>query len=219
MTSASDVVHVVVPPCPELDSFAELIDHERAGMEAEFGLPVRVTRSDPGTGRRWVFRLDPEHAGPAVLRASGDVLALGLRDRFVPAGTLMGSVRHSIGRRLSDPVPLLSSPAAAARWQGRVIVLTDPQTASASEDFLLGLAGLAHVLVIGEPSAGSAGRPRFLEVLPGWGLMISTALTYDRDGRCIEGAGIPVDVEVQVYPYNEEADRQDRVLATAQELA
>jgi carboxyl-terminal processing protease len=75
------------------------------------------------------------------------------------------------------------------------------------------------VLVVGEPSAGVSGRPRFLEVLPGWGLMVSTALTYDRDGRCIEGAGIPVDVEVQVYPYNELSDGQDRVLAAAQELA
>jgi carboxyl-terminal processing protease len=147
------------------------------------------------------------------------LLALGLRDRFVPAGTLMGSVRHSIGHRLSDPVPLLSSPTEAVRWQGRVIVLTDPQTASSSEDFLLGLAGLDHALVVGEPSAGCSGRPRFLEVLPGWGLMISTALTYDRDGRCIEGAGIPVDVEVQVYPYDDQPDGQDRVLAAAQELA
>jgi carboxyl-terminal processing protease len=474
VTSSPDFLHVVVPPCPELDGFAELIDHERAGMEAEFGLPVLVTRSDPGTGRRWVFRLDPEHTGPAALYASGDVLesvsadpvqlaetaslrhtwlrtgrpvkaepaadlaagvrriadeieftfpgfelrgidwaqvcqrhmrrvlesndpfsaaqewvavlgdahtalhphprpvrpasvcaarngeavlqrvlpgtaaweagirpgwrldlaaaevdailastaapprsvpyfagrrllavphgerrtwraigpggqtaswseigghavqeralswrnlesgagyvrlagfpdgaglrekfdqalteladcrtliidvrgnaggnyllALGLRDRFVPAGTLMGSVRHSIGRRLSDPVPLLSSPTDAVRWQGRVIVLTDPQVASSGEDFLLGLAGLDHVLVVGEPSAGVSGRPRFLEVLHGWGLMVSTALTYDRDGRCIEGAGIPVDVEVQVYPYSELPDGQDRVLAAAQAL-
>lgn len=474
----SDFFYVVVPPCRELDAFAELLAHESAGMEAEFGLPVRVTRSDPGSGRRWLLRLDLGHTGPAVLRSSGDLLesiaadpaqlaatanlrhtllrtgeqvtlepesdlasvvqriadeieftfpgfelsgldweevcrrhvprvlsaddplaaaqewvaelgdghtalhphprpvpspyvcavrgneaillrvpegtsawdagvrpgwrldlpatevdamlrttagptrsvpylagrrllaapygvrrtwsavgpggrtaswsetggeavqeppfswrkldakagyvrlagfpvgvglpeefdralteladcrsmivdlrgnvggnyllALALRDRFVPAGTPMGTVRHSIGRRLSDPVPLISSPTDAVCWKGRVIVLTDPLTASSSEDFLLGLAGLDHVLVVGEPSAGGSGRPRFLEVASGWGLMVTTALTYDRDGRCIEGVGLPVDLELAVYPdplLDSTDVPGDHVLAAARELA
>ena len=46
------------------------------------------------------------------------------------------------------------------------------------------------------PSGGGSGRPRHLRLLPGWSLTVSTALTYDRDGRCVEGAGLPVDVPV-----------------------
>jgi hypothetical protein len=35
-----------------------------------------------------------------------------------------------------------------------------------------------------------------LRLVPGWRLTISTALTYDLRGHCIEGNGIPVDVTV-----------------------
>jgi hypothetical protein len=41
-------------------------------------------------------------------------------------------------------------------------------------------------------------------------LTISTGLTYDRNGRCVEGAGIPVDVPA--------AGSDDDVLALAQTL-
>ena len=50
--------------------------------------------------------------------------------------------------------------------------------------------------VVGRPSGGGSGRPRSLPLLPGMRLMVSTALTYDRTGHCVEGAGIPVDVPV-----------------------
>ncbi len=53
--------------------------------------------------------------------------------------------------------------------------------------------------VVGEPSGGGSGRPRSLRLLPGWTLTVSTALTYDREGRCIEGAGIPVDVRLAAF--------------------
>ena len=43
-----------------------------------------------------------------------------------------------------------------------------------------------------------------LRLLPGWSLTVSTALTYDRNGRCVEGAGVPVDVYVP--PSLSEAD-------------
>ena len=99
------------------------------------------------------------------------------------------------GSALSRPTPLLAEPAARA-WPGRLVVLTDELTFSSSEDFLLGLQGLAHVRVVGTPSGGGSGRPRHLRLLPGWPLTVSTALTYDRNGRCVEGAGIPVDVHV-----------------------
>jgi carboxyl-terminal processing protease len=63
---------------------------------------------------------------------------------------------------------------------------------------------------VGERSGGGSGRPRTLRLLPGWRLTVSTALTYDRDGRCVEGAGVPVDVEAR--------GGDDEVLATAERL-
>ena len=112
---------------------------------------------------------------------------------------------------LSQPFPLVAEPPeAAARWPGRLVALVDELTFSSSEDFLLGLQGLAHVTVVGRPTGGGSGRPRSIRLLPGWTLTVSTALTYDRGGRCIEGAGIPVDVTV---PLRLDGERDDMLEA------
>jgi carboxyl-terminal processing protease len=140
------------------------------------------------------------------------VLASRTRDRFLRERTVLGSIRYSVGGgELSDPREIVGEPALAGRWDGRLVVLTDELTFSSSEDFLLGLAGLEHVTVVGRRSGGGSGRPRALRLLPGMTLTVSTALTYDREGRCVEGAGIPVDVEV--------AGDDDEMLAVARALA
>jgi len=143
---------------------------------------------------------------PLVLDLRGNpggnlVLAYRTRARFLREPTTVGSIRYSVGDgRLSEPFALTAEPAASEeRWPGRLVVLTDPLTFSASEDFLLGLQGLEHVTVAGEPSGGGSGRARSLRLLHGWTLTVSTALTYDRGGRCVEGAGIPVDVPLPAF--------------------
>jgi carboxyl-terminal processing protease len=143
---------------------------------------------------------------PLVLDLRGNpggnlVLASRTRARFLREETALGEIRYSAGGgRLSEPFPLRADPAPPEqRWPGRLVVLTDPLTFSASEDFLLGLQGLEHVTVVGEPSGGGSGRARALRLLPGWTLTVSTALTYDRAGRCVEGSGIPVDVHLPAF--------------------
>jgi carboxyl-terminal processing protease len=136
------------------------------------------------------------------LRGNGGgnlVLARGTQTRFLREPTELGTIRYSVGGgELSRAFPLVADPALSdRRWHGRLVVLTDPLTFSASEDFLLGLQGLDHVLVVGHPSGGGSGRPRALRLLPGMTLTVSTALTYDREDRCVEGAGIPVDVPAE----------------------
>ncbi len=124
------------------------------------------------------------------------VMAHRFRDRFLHEAGLMGTIRtRLLGRpNLSEPAPILGEPAQTGpRWTRPVVFLTDALTNSASEDALLGLQGLSHVKVVGEPSGGGSGRMRVLRLLQGWRLTVSTALTYDRQGRCIEGNGIPVD--------------------------
>lgn len=146
----------------------------------------------------------------------GDLaLAQRFRDRFLPEAGRLGTIRYSTGHaRLSDPEPILGTPAPPGRrWPKPVRFLTDPLTYSASEDAVLGLQGLPHVEVVGEPSGGGSGRVRILRLLPGWRLMISTALTYDRQGRCVEGAGIPVDRPVTPDRFTHAAE--DGVLRAA----
>ena len=133
------------------------------------------------------------------LRGNGGgnlVLARRTQTRFLRERTELGTIRYSTGEgELSRAFPLVAEPAPLEqRWGGDLVVLTDSLTFSASEDFLLGLQGLDHVSVVGQPTGGGSGRPRALRLLAGMTLTISTALTYDREGHCIEGAGIPVDV-------------------------
>ena len=142
-------------------------------------------------------------------------LARAFRDRFLHERTFLGTVRVSTGDGgLAPPEPLIGEPAALERrWPGPVRFLTDALTFSASEDVLLGLQGLPHVQVVGTPSGGGSGRPRTVRLLPGQALTVSTALTYDRRGHCVEGAGIPVDLPVAEAPPA--AGAPDRVLAAA----
>jgi carboxyl-terminal processing protease len=129
------------------------------------------------------------------------MLATQTRNRFLRQRTRLGTIAFSTGDgRLAAPVELWAEPEPdRVRWEGQLIVLTDPMTYSASEDFLLGLQGLDHVTVIGQRSGGGSGRPRTIALTDEMILTVSTALTYDRNGVCIENHGIPVDIETAVF--------------------
>lgn len=125
-------------------------------------------------------------------------VAAKFRDRFLHQRTRLGSVQFTApDGELLLPEELWAEPAPAQRrWPSRVRFLTDGETYSASEDALLGLQGLAHVEVLGMPSGGGSGQARSISLVPGWRLTVSSRLTFDRKGRCIEGSGIEVDRRV-----------------------
>jgi carboxyl-terminal processing protease len=84
------------------------------------------------------------------------------------------------------------------RWLKPVRFLVDRQTYSASEDAILGLGGLPHVQIVGEPTGGGSGRPRTLPLGNDMVATISTALTFDCAGRCIEANGLAVDIDLPI---------------------
>ena len=123
------------------------------------------------------------------------VFACETRDRFLRGQTLLGSVAYCVGGRLSERYGIIAEPSPPEnRWRGRLLVLADALTYSSSEDFLLGLQGLPHVTLVGEATGGGSGRARNLPLFDDWRLSVSTALTFDRDGRCVEGRGLQPDV-------------------------
>lgn len=196
---------------------APLVERRRLGVDVAY---LRIAAWVPGQGVDDAIDeafLELRDCDRLVLDLRGNgggnlVLARRTQTRFLRERTELGSIRYSVGGgALSRAFPLVAEPASSAlRWSGGLIVLTDPLTFSASEDFLLGLQGLDHVTVVGEPSGGGSGRPRALRLLPGMTLTVSTALTFDRTGHCVEGAGIPVDVSA--------AGSDDDVLALAAAL-
>jgi carboxyl-terminal processing protease len=142
------------------------------------------------------------------------LLAMETRRRFLRERTLLGTIQFTRGDgTLAHPVEMWDEPSAdRVRWDGELVVLTDPLTYSASEDFLLGLQGLPHVTVIGQRSGGGSGRPRTIRLLEDMIVTISTALTFDRNGVCIEGHGVPVDVETPVFVQEGRDAAMDRAL-------
>ena len=76
--------------------------------------------------------------------------------------------------------------------------------------------GVKQVVMAGKIHKAVMFTPMWvLRLLPGWRLTVSTALTYDLNGRCVEGAGIPVDVPVA--PDRSAPDADDVVLRRADE--
>ena len=144
------------------------------------------------------------------------LLATRIRDRFLRERTLLGSIRFSTGDgRLAAPDMLWGEPERErVRWEGDLIVLTDPLTYSASEDFLLGLQGLPHVTVIGQRSGGGSGRARTITLTGDVLLTVSTALTFDRTGSCIEDRGVPVDIATDVFALDGSNPALARALAS-----
>ena len=125
-------------------------------------------------------------------------MAQRFRNRFLRDSGVMGSIASTFpDGSLGPHEAIYGEPTQEQqRWHGEVVFLTNPLTYSASEDAILGLQGMPHVRVVGQRSGGGSGRLRVLRLLPGWRLTLSTALTFDRKGHCIEGQGIPVDVDV-----------------------
>ncbi|MBA3377715.1 MAG: hypothetical protein H0T93_02410 [Chloroflexia bacterium] len=124
------------------------------------------------------------------------VAAQHFRDRFLTEAVELGTIRFSIGGgRLSEPAPIMGTPSQSSRrWHKPVRFLIDRQTYSASEDAIVGLQGLSHVQIVGEPSGGGSGRPRTIPLGSGISATVSSALTFDRTGHCVEANGIPVDL-------------------------
>jgi carboxyl-terminal processing protease len=122
-------------------------------------------------------------------------MAYAFRDRFLREEMRMGYVQFSEpGGQLGRRTAIHATPSPAdKRWNGEVRFLTDPLTYSAAEDALLGLQGLDHVKILGMSSGGGSGRARTVRIFGDANLTVSSCLTFDRNGACIEGAGIPVD--------------------------
>lgn len=121
------------------------------------------------------------------------ITAVAFRRRFIHEPTRTGAVRFSCGDgTLTAASYYDDTPSLRTRWLGRTRLLTDGLTYSASEDAILGLDQHSQIDVAGQPSGGGSGRPRRIPIYDTSVLTVSTALTYDHSGNCIEGNGVTV---------------------------
>ena len=177
-------------------------EHARPRPEVvldEESATIRLTGFVAGTAQRVRAALDAlAGRGTVTIDLRGNVggrlvEATEVRRMFLRAPTLLGAVRFTDGRGgLAAPVPVRDEPD-DVRWPGEVRFLVDATTYSAAEDLVWGLQGLPHVRVAGATTGGGSGRPHTRRLTQHLSLTVSTALTFDRTGRCVEANGFTPD--------------------------
>ncbi len=83
-------------------------------------------------------------------------------------------------------IPSETQEPATSHFTGRLVMLTDPETASAAEDFLMPFKDNGRV---GETTAGSSGQPLYKELGDGMRLWIGAKRQTFPDGGQFEGVG------------------------------
>lgn len=102
----------------------------------------------------------------------------------------------------------------ADAYKGKLVILTDGDTASAAEEFVAILQASGRAIVVGENTNGSTGTPYFFDLPGGGRVRISTLNTRYRNGNTFKGAGIEPNVRVE-RTIRGIADGRDEVLKAA----
>lgn len=126
---------------------------------------------------------------------NGEVIAC----RFADQERTYAYVRHRINdsrTTLSDFIPRKVSPCGST-FKGKVAVLINRYSYSATEDFILMMKSFPNSILVGDFSGGGSGtRPVFKELPQGWVCRVSTLLLCDSNKQPIT-KGIPPDFFVQ----------------------
>ncbi|SDK42927.1 S41 family peptidase [Microbulbifer yueqingensis] len=81
-------------------------------------------------------------------------------------------------------------------FTGRILILTDGDTASTCEPFVYGLQRSGRATLVGETTAGKMLNGEAFAVGPGLTLFMPTADYYTVDGKRLDGRGVAPDIEV-----------------------
>lgn len=105
----------------------------------------------------------------------------------------------------SDPEAKYLEPSDGVRYTKPVVVLTNRQCYSATNDFVLAMDALPQVTLLGDTTGGGGGLPFNGELPNGWRYRFSSTITLAPDGFNVEH-GIPPDVQVDMNPADEQED-------------
>ncbi|SFG50112.1 S41 family peptidase [Prevotella sp. KH2C16] len=123
-----------------------------------------------------------------------------LAARFTNEETLVGYMQHKTGPGHGDFSAMkeqILKPAKGARWQKRVVVLTNRSVYSAANEFVKYMKCCPGVTVVGDKTGGGAGLPFSSELPNGWSVRFSACPMYDRQQQSTE-FGIDPDYKVDL---------------------
>jgi len=110
-------------------------------------------------------------------------------------------------------------PARGARFGGPAVLLTGPWTLSAGEVLTLALIGRRPRIVrVGESTQGIFADELIRQLPNGWRFQLSSERYLAPDGTNFEGAGIPPDRLVPVFPESDQLSGRDGALEAALEI-
>jgi hypothetical protein len=113
----------------------------------------------------------------------------------------------------SDPQPNYISPQGAKQFMKPVVVLSNRRTYSATNDFVLNMATIPHVKIMGDRTGGGGGTPYDYELPNGWRCRFPRTQTLTSNGINVEN-GIEPDIRVNIT--SRDAERGiDTIIETA----
>ncbi|MBD3275243.1 MAG: hypothetical protein GF372_08030 [Candidatus Marinimicrobia bacterium] len=137
--------------------------------------------------------------------------------RFTDERFLAEKVRYRNGPDHDDFSEWISGyiqPAGPDPFLKPVAVLTNRNTASSAEQFVLEMRVLPHVTVIGDSTAGSSGNPLVKELPNGWICWISNWQSVTPEMKFYEDIGLAPDIPIWLTPEDSAAG-QDVILEQA----
>jgi hypothetical protein len=188
------------------------------------------------SGNGWLWSIDSAIAllGPVkvvivdVRNNQGGFLenATSAAGRFADQKTTVAYVRYRNGPAHTDftrPIAQIVVPEGSHRFTGTVVLLTNRNTISAGELFVLAMRGLGRTTVVGDTTLGETGSPFARELQNGWTYQFPESIEFTLDGRSFENIGLPPDVPVQGNgddPFEVAPDAQmERAISVAKRKA
>lgn len=142
-----------------------------------------------------------------------------LVSHFTNSKVLVGYVYHKTGKGHNDfskPEPMYVEPARGTRWQKDVVVITNRQSFSATNDFVKCMHILPNVTLLGDRTGGGSGMPFNMELPNGWSVRYSAVVYLDAQGQHTE-FGIDPDTLVMMN-QSDVIKRKDTLIETARSL-
>lgn len=141
-----------------------------------------------------------------------------LAERFFKEKTLVSYIQHKTGKghdSFSKPYPqYITPPSGRLRYQGKVVVLTNRSSYSATNDFVNSMRYAPNAVIVGDKTGGGSGLPFSSEIPNGWSVRFSASPIYDASMEQIEFGIIPdyeVDMDTSLHNI-------DTMIETAREI-